>query len=94
MAVNEYDAIITWPHCDRIVIEQQATVRIQEDTPENPTRPKPSQEWSVVYSCVLLSHPSMELKIPRTLSPCRFESDLRHQLSCKCRISIPRTAEK
>ncbi len=32
-----------------------------------------------MYSCVLLSHPSMELKIPRTTSPCRFESDLRHQ---------------
>jgi len=25
MAVNEYDAIITWRHCDRNVIELQAT---------------------------------------------------------------------
>ncbi len=29
-------------------------------------------------SCILLSPFPIELKIPRTLSPCRFESDLRH----------------
>ena len=33
-----------------------------------------------MYSCVLLSPSPTELKIPRTLSPCRFESDLRHQI--------------
>ncbi len=32
-------------------------------------------------SCSLLSPSPTELKIPRTLSPCRFESDLRHQPS-------------
>ena len=30
-------------------------------------------------SCILLSPSPTELKIARTTSPCRFESDLRHQ---------------